>query len=221
MTWQSILLAVAIFLICLFVSWYSILQLRRNHGADIRVVWYFVSLALVVALGIGWWAVDNGALGQHGTFVGPNGEALKKFLDFMLDLNTDLKILAAIVLLITVPQLLGYVLSGLSGSAAAPLLIEGSLSFFVWGLVKAFAVCAGIIFSLAILGMWQGWHTWWPGGFAMTYTSLMLVMLSFATLLMYREAETVSADLHKYFPKLVKPFIAIHSWFTRKERDSQ
>lgn len=221
MLWPLFFLAVAIFLICLFVSGYSTIQLRRNHSADIRVVWYFVSLSFVVTLGIAWWALDNGALSHDGSFQGSLGETLKKLLSFMLDLNTDLKILVAIVSLITLPQLFSYVLSGLSGCATAPLLIEGSLSFLIWGLVKSFAVCAGIIFSFAFFGMWQGWYTLRSGAFAMIYTSLVMVMLSFAVLLMYRETETVATDLQKYFPKFVKPCIAIHSWFTRHEGNSK
>lgn len=217
--WKLVLSAAFIFFVCLFVSWYSTKQLRQRHGGDIRVVWYFFSLSSVATFGIAWWAVSKGALNQN-EFVGSFGESLKWILEFMLDLNTDLIVLLAIVSIITLPQLISYVLSGLSGCAATPFLIEGSLSFLIWGLVKSFAVCGGIIFSLAGFGMWQGWHTWWQGGFTMTYTSSMLVMFSFAVLLMYREAETVATDFHKHLPKVAGRCQAIHKWCTRHSRVS-
>ncbi|MHB1332917.1 MAG: hypothetical protein ACYCY1_09990 [Sulfuriferula sp.] len=214
MTWKLILAATFIFLTCFLISWYSIRQLREKNGRDIRIVWYFFSLSWVATYGIAWWAVSKGALHQQG-FQGGLGELLKKLLGIMLDLNADLIVLLAIVAIITLPQLIGYVLSGLSGCASAPFLIEGSLSFLVWGLIKSFSVCAGIILSLAVFSMWQGWHTWWQGGFVMTYTSSLLLMFSFAVLLMYREAESVASDFRKYFPKTHKVCLTVHKWFTR------
>lgn len=217
MTLKLFLSATAIFFICLFVSWYSTTQLRRKHGSDIRVVWYFFALSLVATFGIAWQAADIGAINEHGAFQGSLGEIIKKLLDFMLNINADLKILIGIVLLIVLPQIISYVLSGLAGCATTPLLIEGSLRFLIWGLVKSFVVCAGIILSLAVFGMWKGWDAWWPGALALLYTSALLVMLSFAVLLMYRETEAVTSDIRKHFPKFVKPFDAIHRCFTRHE----
>lgn len=210
----------AFFLTFLFIGLYSIHQLSRNRGDDIRVVWYLFSLSLVVTLGIVWWAVDIDAINKYGSFNGTSGEMLKKLLDFMLDLNTDLKILLAIVTFIVLPQLLNYVLSGLSGCASLPFLIEGSWMFFIWGMVKSFAVCAGIIFSIAIFDIWKGWHDSWSDALPLFYMSTMLVMLSFSTLFAHREAENIAADLQKNYSNLVKPFIAMHRWFTRHASSS-
>lgn len=214
MNWKLIIAAVFVFLSCFFVSWYSIRQLRKNHGRDVRVVWYLFSLTLVITCGIASWAVSNGALNEHG-FEGELGAFLEKFLSAMLNLEASLTFLLAIAGLIVLPQIIGYFLSGLSGCASAPFLIEGSLSLLVWGLVKSFSVCGGIVISLAVFGMWHDWYTWQQLGLVMTYTSLMLIMFSFIVLLMYREAETVTSDIHKHFPKLYARCLAIHLWCTR------
>ena len=133
----------------------------------------------------------------------------------MLNLEASLIFVLSIAGLIVLPQLIGYLLSGLSGCAGTPFLIEGSLSFLAWGLVKSFSVCGGIVISLAVFGTWHGWHTWQQGGFVMMYTSSMLIMFSFAVLLMYREAETVASDIQKHFPKLYARCLAIHLWCSR------
>jgi hypothetical protein len=210
----------AFFLVFLLIGLYSIHQLSRNRGDDIRVVWYLFSLSLVVTFGIALWAVDIDAINKSGSFNGTSGEMLKKLLDFMLDLNTDFKILLAIVTFIVLPQLLSYVLSGISGCASPPFLIERSWMFFIWGLVKSFAVCAGIIFSIAIFVIWKDWHDSWSDTLPLFYLSTMLVMLSFSTLFTHREAKTQAIDLKKNCPSLGNLFKGMHRWFTRHASSS-
>ena len=214
MNWKLILAAAFLFITCFFVSWYSIRQLRKDHGGDVRVVWYLFSLTLVITCEIASWAVSNGVLNEHG-FEGELGAFLEKLLITMLNLEASLIFVLSIAGLIVLPQLIGYLLSGLSGCAGTPFLIEGSLSFLAWGLVKSFSVCGGIVISLAVFGTWHGWHTWQQGGFVMMYTSSMLIMFSFAVLLMYREAETVASDIQKHFPKLYARCVAIPLWCSR------
>lgn len=214
MNWKLILAAAFVFLTCFFISWYSIRQLRKDHGGDVRVVWYLFSLTFVITYGIASWAVSNEVLNEH-RFEGELGAHLEQLLKAMLNLEASLIFVLAIAGLIVLPQLISYFLSGLSGCAGTPFLIEGSLSFLVWGLVKSFAVCGGIIISLAVFGIWHDWDTWQQDSLVMTYTSSMLIMLSFTVLLMYREAETVATDIQKHFPKLYAKCLAIHLWCTR------
>lgn len=210
------LFVVAAIFLFLYLVRYFTLHLSREHGGDIRVVWYFFSLSLVVTFVIALWAVDSGAITEHGTFQGGAGEALQKLLHFMLDLNADIKILVVIFAFIVLPQVFSYVLSGLSGCASNPLLIRESFSFFVWGLIKAFAGCAGIISSLSMFGLWKnlaGWSV--QGAFAMLFTSVALIFFSFLVLFQYRAAETVAADIHN---RCHSRLVAMHRWFTRAER---
>lgn len=208
----AIFIIASIFLIC-----YSCVQLSHKNGSDIRVVWYFFSLSLVATSGIIWWAIEISAIDKHGSFHGYVGETIQHWLHFMLDLNTDLIIFSAIVALIAVPQLLCYILSGLFGSASVPFLIEESFKFFVWSLVKSFAVASGIFVSLAGFGIWNQWTGWnWQGSCALVFMSVVLVMLAFTTLLLYREAKSVLADLRKTIPEWIyRPIRVLHTWFMR------
>ena len=49
--------------ICLItVIYYSNSKLRNNHKDDLRIVWYFFSLTLVISHIIGLWAISYGAI---------------------------------------------------------------------------------------------------------------------------------------------------------------
>lgn len=215
---MTFILPIAI-IFSIWLIYFFCMQLSRKHGSDIRVVWYLFSLSLVMTLGIALWAINIGAIDEHGNFFGSVGASIKWLLKFMLDLNMDVKIFLTIVVLITLPQFVSYILSGLFGSASPPLLIEGSLSFFVWSLVKSFAVASGILFLMAILGLWNHWTDWsWLGACTMMLMSTMLITLSFVALNFYRDIEGVFAALQNKAPEgLRKILVAIHAWFTRNE----
>lgn len=206
------LLFIAVTIFCIWI-------LRKDHGSDIRIVWYFLSLAVVVTMIISLWAVNKGALGQNGTFQGTYGEILSKLLKVMTDLNTDLYVLGAILALITLPQLGSYVLSGLSGNAKTPLLIKESLGFFAWGLIKSLATSAGIFLCLAAFGIYHNWFHFDPDGFVLIRLSLGLIMLSFCILFMFRETGNLITDLKKLIPLLFILFSYLHNIFTEKGQE--
>ena len=189
---MKIPLLAVIFFIAILCSIYSIaILLSRKHGRDLRVVWYFFSLSLVITCGIVWWAINTGAIDEHGTFHGNAGDAIKKVLNIMLDLNADIQIFATIAAVITVPQLLSYVLSGFCGCAALPLLIEESFRFFVWNLVKSFAVVSGILLPLALFGAWNHWgHRTWREAAFLIFVSETLILLSLSLSLFYLSTVT-------------------------------
>lgn len=188
--------------------------LRERNGSDIRVVWYFFSLTAMISCGVAWIAISAGAL-KDGQFVGEYGDHLSGFIGFMLDLEKDFLIVTGIASLIVVPQCVCYILSGLSGNAKSPMLMNASLSFLVWGFIKSLVVCASILVSLGVLYLFG----YLPESGRTSFffiTGLYFLLLAFGIISLYREGEQIARFLGKHLPCLK----AIHIWFTRKEKAS-
>lgn len=192
-------------------------QMRKENGSDVRKVWYLISLSCVATIVIALWAMSVGALDAHGAFRGWKGESLGELFGAMFDLGADLKIFGSIVAIIVLPQFLTYVTSGLSGNAAAPMFVDRSLSFFIWSVVKSFALCAGILGALAILGCFESWDKWnWQSSMSMASLGGMTTGLALTLLFLYRDFEKTAEKLREQCPEpLGSKLRAVHRWFTR------
>ena len=200
------------------VVYYVNSVLSHKYGSDIRLVWYFFSLSLVTTFIIACWATDKGAISYDGKFNGSQGASLKKLLEVMLDINFDLKIIYTIILLIVLPQLFSYILSGLFGCASAPRFIKGSFNILVLGVVKTFSVTSGIVISLFLFGWWKGWVALsLTKALVILFTPMTMIALSFVVLLEYRAAEVLADDFKRRYPHLQKRLVAIHMLATRSE----
>ena len=190
--------------------------LREKNGSDIRVVWYLFSLTALITFGVAGVAINVGAV-QNGQFIGEYGALLNSLLGFMLDLEKDFMIVAGITSLVMVPQIACYILSGLSGNAKSPILINASFSFLVWGVIKSLVVCSAIIFSVGFLCLF-GYLTESRHNTLFFFgTGPYVLLLAFGILSVYREGELFAHYLGKRAPCLR----LVHEWFTRKEKASE
>lgn len=194
------------------------LKLADQDGTDVRVVWYFFSLAVVATSITAAWASSIGAIDDKGVFQGEHGAAVNVLLKFMTDLDADLKIFFSILAIVLLPQIASYVLSGIFGCASAPIFVGGAIRFFIWGLVKSFVVAAGIVLSVALYGYFSKWNVWNVKGVAvMSSMSGLLLMLSFSTLYLYRDFHAaVKKQSPKKFTKIQRMVDYLQNWMTRK-----
>ncbi|MEF3073883.1 hypothetical protein V2P20_02480 [Methylobacter sp. Wu1] len=215
---QLLLAFIALALAMLIVIGYTGLKLAEENGTDVRVVWYLFSLASVATCIATAWASSVGAIDNQGVFQGELGAAVNAFLTFMLDLDTDLKIFSAILVMVLLPQIASYVLSGLFGCASAPIFVGGAIRFFVWSIVKSFVVAAGIVLSIALYGYFNHWNGWNAKGTAsMSSMSGLLLMLSFSMLYLYRDVHAaVDKPSTNWFPKFQRMVADLQGWLTRK-----
>jgi|SRR5208337_4258916 len=75
------------------------------------------------------------------------------------DIEAEYYILIAIFVVLAVPQIISYLISGIFGCASRPLFISQITKFIMWSLIKAFAVISGISAANAIfdiLGVFPG-----------------------------------------------------------------
>lgn len=167
------------------------------------------------------WASSIGIIDTQGAFQGAIGVRLNSFLKFMLDLNADIAIFSSILTIILLPQFVSYGMSGLFGSASAPLFVGATIRFFIWSIVKSLLVVAGIVLAFAFYGYFSHWDGWSAKGSAsMASLSGLLLMLSFSILYVYRDVHaavetplTTNRSL-----KLKKILICSRRWMTRNMR---
>jgi hypothetical protein len=164
--------------------WLIISQLRGKYATAVHVVWYLFSLSICLTyIGLRW-AQRSGAVDATGIPKNEAGKALVGALNFFPDLPSEFYGLLALVTLIVAPQILSYLLSGAFGSASRPRLVAHCVSFFSWGMAKSSAVAAGVLLTLSLFGISNGWH-----GFDATlstkYTcfAAMLLVVAFVALL--------------------------------------
>lgn len=218
-TLSLLVLFAVIVLVAILVIWYAGTKLADNHGSDLRIVWFLFSLSPVCTVIAAAWANSTGAIDQSGSFQGSWGKAIESFLRFMLDLDTDLKVFAAILAIFVIPQMASYLLSGLFGRASSPILIGKAFSLFVWSIVKSFVVASGILLTIAIYGAARGWVAWnIKGMVSMSLLSLMLLMLSFACLYLYRDiGKTIALPASDRGLRVGRFLASVRRWLTRKE----
>ena len=223
-----LLIAALLALALLVIIGYMGLKLADGHGTDVWVVWYLFSLASTSTFLIAAWASSVGAVDTRGSFHGDLGSAIGALLNFMLDLEAEIKLFASLLVIVVVPLLASYLLSGLFGCASRLILVGRSVSFFVWGVVKSLVVAAGIVFALALFGYVHGWVGWSAAGAAgaagaasMAFLPVMLLALSFYILFVYRAitVSTSTADTKRGKWLRVKVNCA-KAWLTRKIKSS-
>jgi len=207
----------AVFVLSFLISVVAgiIYALRERNGNDIRVVWYLASLTMTIAFGVAWVATRAGAI-KDGQFVGTYGAYLNSFIGFMFDIEKDFMIVTGVASLITLPQIVCYVLSGLSGNAKSPVLLNASLSFMVWGLIKSLVVCASMLVSIGVLYLFGYFPQTGRTGWFYIAVGMYTLLLVFGIIFMYREGERLAKALGEHMPFLK----AVHLWFTRKEHMS-
>jgi len=217
-TFNLLVLFSIIVMITLVVIWYTGCKLADHHGSDLRIAWYFFSLSSVCTFLAAAWANSTGAIDHSGSFQGAWGKKIESLLIFMLDLDTDIKVFAAILTIFVIPQITSYFLSGIFGCASSPILVGRALALFIWSIVKSFIVASGILLTIAIYGALNGWVAWnVKGAVSMSFLSLMLLMVSFVCLYMYRDIDdTIALPATSKSFWIQRRIKKIERWLTRK-----
>lgn len=196
---------------------YSCLILRKRNESDIRVIWYFYGLTVVVSFLIGVWSINAKAINSTGNFEGEHGTLIHAILASALDVNLSFYILVSAFTLIVGPQVISYILSGIFGVARAPKFINESVSFLVWGGVKTFIVVSGISTIIPLFGLFFSWESFTASkALAWFLLSFVFCSFSFLVILIYRESEEVVVDVRRYLPKsLLRVAELIHQRSTK------
>jgi hypothetical protein len=116
---------------------------KRPH--EIHVIWLVFSFFFVV-----FFSVEVIAHKNHVELVevcGSYRETCKTVYDSLTDIQDELKLIFVFLGATLIPQLLAYLLSGLSGSATAPQYIHAAREAATWSFIKFSAGLGGIFLS--------------------------------------------------------------------------
>jgi hypothetical protein len=133
-------------LFLLFALVDSILRLRRQFPHDIYAIWYVFSFFFLLFFSLYLFAEKDGKAVTD--VLGPSlAPTLNAAYGYLTKVDDELWLVGAIVYLGIFPQLLTYLLGGLSGSATAPKFVRQISMVAVWSLIKFMAGLAGILLS--------------------------------------------------------------------------
>lgn len=189
-TTQTVALAIPLLIAVVAISYFGTRLARRNHGPDIRIVWYLFSLSAAVTLAASWWAVRAGAISSDGSFNGTAGTFLSYLLKAMLDLEAGLMVYVGAVALVVGPQFASWLLSGLFGCASSPILVGAAFRFLFWSVVKSLVVAAGVLLTVSAIAAARGWGDF--GAYKMLgtcVTAFILLATTFFLLSAYRDLQ--------------------------------
>ena len=200
---------------------FSARELSNKHQSDVRVIWYLFSLAVVLTYLVAAWAKSINAIDDGGRFHGTTGQVISFLLKAALDIESSMLLGLSILVLVFGPQIISYLLSGLTGCAASPILLGGTLSFVTWGLVKTFAVASGVILTVSLYAQFGALGDWSISKtLGSVLLSTMLIAIAFITLYVYRELPLIPSALTQLCPQpVVQRARSIKKWLTRKSRD--
>lgn len=193
-------------------------QLARKHPSDVRIVWYLFGLSATTSLVLAHWAHGYGVIDSAGNFQGTAGSVLNFFLKASLDIRSSLLFCLAIIAVFLVPQIVSYLVSGLSGCAAAPLFMSATVSFFFWGLIKSLAVASGVLLVIPLYAYIIRWsNSNIDQALGMVLLSTTLIAFAFSALVAYREILHLPEFLNRVLPtRLQKFFTVTKLWLTRR-----
>jgi len=218
-TLPTLVLAPPLLGLCVLGVYVNSFGLIKRHAAYIRTIWYFYFLLAFITLATGAGLARLGVIDSKGQVHGNAGDVWNTLLAALFSLTDDIFGACALVGVIVLPQLLSYVFSGvLSGCAGRPRFTQPVIRFVLLSLAKSFAVAAGALLGMVLLG----WACSWEGasvreGLGLCMFSLITLMMSFHLLTILAGAfdpdERPKSGPH---PRLR----VVHDWMTRNSEKS-
>jgi hypothetical protein len=123
----------------------------RGRAADIYVIWYVNSLFFVLFYGL---EVATKLQGVSLLDVcGPYKEVCNSVYDMLTNSEHEFLLIYVLLGIALVPQILTYLLSGLSGCASAPHYVSEITSIGLWSIIKFTAGLGGILVASSLAAL--------------------------------------------------------------------
>jgi hypothetical protein len=124
----------------------SISELKYRHSGEIYVIWYIFFLLFLLFFLLYIFAENSGK--EVTDVFGPALSGILKFIySSLTNVDEELGLVGILVYLGVGPQLLTYILSGLSGSAIPPLFVRQIGLIAVWSVIKFLSGLSGILLA--------------------------------------------------------------------------
>ncbi|PIT00606.1 hypothetical protein TSA1_07390 [Bradyrhizobium nitroreducens] len=138
-------IGVPIFLAMLY---YAIFEMRKQHGREIYLIWYIFSFCFLIflALGYGSGTQERHMLAENvEQMLGSSRSIFRPVYHALTDFDGEMKLLATLFGIVVGPQIMAYLLSGISGSASPPVFISQVTNVVEWSYIKFMAGLGGVI----------------------------------------------------------------------------
>jgi hypothetical protein len=139
------------------IAWSIDLLRAARRIAEINVVWYTFSLVFVIFwclnLAAAWGFIElpretHAGLVDLEPWTRPY--FYMKAKDYLTDIKAELALIAAVIIIAILPQLMTYVVSGLSGCASTPRFVLQFEKIAIWSLIKFLAALGGFVTADAL-----------------------------------------------------------------------
>ena len=117
-------------------------RLRKQHARELYLIWYINSFFFLLFFALEIVAIKNNT--RLAAVCAPYEATCAGIVDYLTNARDEMILIGAIVGVFVGPQLLTYVLAGMSGAAIAPKFVWHIEQFVVWSLIKFIAALAGI-----------------------------------------------------------------------------
>jgi multisubunit Na+/H+ antiporter MnhC subunit len=205
------------FCVYLFFLISSLYVLKDEHSRQIYAIWYINSFFFLLFLGMGVVAEKRNI---HLVEVcGSYKDTCEMLYEYLTNTDDEIAVVLILTALAIGPQVLTYILSGLSGSASPPKFVGTVAKLALWSFVKFIAGFGGIITAEPFAKLAAGKPASpinFVAGFAIT-------SLAFSYAAGYVQiTEKFPRFLRKRFgdpDSLKQPLVTIHKFFTRHTRE--
>lgn len=132
------------------------LYLRRKHPGHVFTIWYAFWLMLILFSGLFYyvWANERSIPGSMLSGSSPVGGFIVWFQKTSMDFHDERYLIASIYIVVVLPQVLSYLVSGIFGCANRLVLVEWITAAVTWLLIKFLAVLSGILMAQAIAALY-------------------------------------------------------------------
>jgi hypothetical protein len=184
-----------------------IFYMRYQYAAEIYLIWYIFSLFFLVFL-----VINLVAEKKHVPIANVFGTSLFEVVySTLTDIDSEISLVAGTVALVIGPQLLTYVLSGLSGSASPPVFVGRIQTIAAWSLIKFLAGVGGILIAQLLVKLLS------EKPISKQELIAAIFPLSFAFLIAHAQLH-LGGDGKFWFLMRRRSFRKIHAFFTRYTR---
>jgi hypothetical protein len=136
------------FLIPISAILLSVILLRQDHPGHVHTLWYL--FFLITYCGIGIYYYLDSATGE-----GLLKTALTRALEMSSDTRNEVILLSTVVGAVVIPQILSFLISGLSGCGTPPILVLRSTQMAILSLIKFFCVFSALEMSAFLFQIYQ------------------------------------------------------------------
>ncbi len=190
---------------------------RKRYLHHLPVLSYCWSLGFIASvIGVSW-AIDAGALDNHGDPKTDTGHFIASIISAITDLAGELYFVGCFLSLSIGPQILSYIICAIFGRAVNLYLLPMVTRLSMWSLVKTLATGSGIFMAIGAIICIRSVDYFMFLNY--TVISFMFIMMALLSTILYSTSGVIVTDLSDPdFSNLSQPFKSVNRWATRNAR---